>query len=445
MLHPKDSSEFPLATVTIQGLTPRGDGYASLKDIEDHPLVAGSFSKLKNQDTITVPFALPGERVTINVRSKSRFELVGHLVEVLEPSLDRINAPCEHFRTCGGCNLQHYSSRSYKTFKANLVKQAFAKNDLDPSLIADPIIIGPGNRRRIDFMARKWDGQIKMGFHEAFSKKPFNVLSCPLIHPDMPKIFSDLREVLIPLLDLERIIHVFMTRAQNGLDILLAGFKSPLPDQSLKTLTTFAKNHELIKLSYKVKKKEICLYKKETPSVRFGKHDVPVTAFGFLQATAQSDTIFSDFLNQYLESKSPLKIADLFCGRGTLSLNLTQQGHIVHGFECDGQALEALKSVSEPNLSVHTRNLFESPLDSSELSSFDAIVMNPPRAGAESQTVAITNSQVSKLIYISCNADSFARDAKELISKGFGLKTVVPVDQFMWTPHIEVMAYFERS
>ncbi len=433
-----------LATVTITDTTDRGEGLAQLSEIRDHPVVDAAFAKLRNQTTITVPFTLPGEHVEIEVRHKSRFELVGRAIKVISPSVNRQEAKCEHFETCGGCLLQHLNDNTYSDFKKNIVTNAFQKHGLDTSIVDEPIIIGAGQRRRIDFMARKWDGEVKMGFHEAFSKKPFNVKTCPLIHPNMPQVFKDLRAILTPLLERERIIHVFMTQAQNGLDILLAGFKQPLPGEAIMSLKAFAETHDLVNISYKVKKKEISIHRIDQPTVRFGEHDVPVTAFGFLQATEQSDKIFGNFLTQHVNSSSKMKIADLFCGRGTLSLNLTKLGNDVHGYECDGQALNALKTVDEPLLTVYERNLFDMPLASDQLSNYDAVVMNPPRAGAESQTPLLAKSSVSKCVYISCNADTFARDAKILLDHGFAMKTVVPVDQFMWTPHIEIMAYFER-
>ena len=198
-------------------------------------------------------------------------------------------------------------------------------------------------------------------------------------------------------------------------------------------------------MAYKVKKREKILHFIETPTVRFGNHDVEVTAFGFLQATEASDKIFAHFLEKHLGNADSLSILDLFCGRGTLSLALTKKGHRVKGVECDGQALTALQKVSDPLLTIEERNLFESPLLPEEFKGIEAVVMNPPRAGAETQTQELAKSNVNKLVYISCSAESFARDCKYLVDHGFKVREIIPVDQFMWTPHIEIMAYLERT
>ncbi|HBN22759.1 MAG TPA: hypothetical protein DD412_05930 [Holosporales bacterium] len=422
-------SENPYHTVTIHSLTKRGEGIASVEGVD-----------------LTIPFALPHEVVEIEERFKTRTSKWGKLLEVKEASPDRVKAPCPHFGTCGGCLLQHFSSKTYEAYKKSLVVNALEAHGIETSLVSDPIIVGAGQRRRIDFMARKWDGELKMGFHEAESKKPFNLRTCSLIHPDILPLFEPLREVIAPFLEHEKLIHFFVTRAQNGLDVLLAGFKEPLSADRETALIDLAKDLGIIRLAYKVKKREKILYFTETPTVRFGNHDVEVTAFGFLQATEASDQIFAQFLEKHLpfERNSQDTLIDLFCGRGTLSLALTKLGHSVTGIECDGQALRALQKVEEPLLKIQERNLFETPLMRSELDGIKAVVMNPPRAGAETQTHEIAHSSIRKLVYISCNAESFARDSKYLMEHGFKLHEIVPVDQFMWTPHIEIMAYLER-
>lgn len=422
-------SQNPSSTVTINALTKRGEGIASLEGAD-----------------LVVPFTLPHEIVEIEERFKTRTSKWGKLLAIKESSPERIKAPCPHFGSCGGCLLQHFSPKSYESYKKSLVTNALESHGIETSLVSDPIIVGAGQRRRIDFMARKWDGDVKMGFHEAESKKPFNIRTCSLIHPDILPLFEPLREVITPFLEHEKLIHFFVTRAQNGLDVLLAGFKEPLGETHEEALISLAKDLGIIRLAYKVKKREKILHFTDTPTVRFGNHDVEVTAFGFLQATEASDKIFAQFLEKHLpfKSASNTSLVDLFCGRGTLSLALTKIGYSVTGIECDGQALRALQKVEEPLLTIQERNLFETPLTSNEFEGIDAVVMNPPRAGAETQTHEIAYSSVKKLVYISCNAESFARDCHYLMEHGFKLREIIPVDQFMWTPHIEIMAYLER-
>ncbi len=416
-------------TVTVHALTKRGEGIVSLDGSD-----------------LIVPFTLPQEVVEIEERFKTRTNKWGKLLDIKETSPERVQAPCPHFGTCGGCLLQHFSPKAYEAYKKSLVTNSLEAHGIETSSVSAPLIVGSAQRRRIDFMARKWDGEVKMGFHEAESKKPFNIRTCSLVHPDILPLFKPLRDVIAPFLEREKLIHFFITRAQNGLDVLLAGFKEPLDTEHEEALIVLAKNTGIIRLAYKVKKREKILYFTKTPTVRFGKHDVEVTAFGFLQATEASDKIFARFLEKHLpfEGNSQTSLVDLFCGRGTLSLALTNLGHTVTGVECDGQALRALQKVEEPLLTIQERNLFEAPLTSAELNKVEAVVMNPPRAGAEKQTREIARSCVKKLVYISCNAESFARDCVFLTDHGFKLREIIPVDQFMWTPHIEIMAYLER-
>jgi 23S rRNA (uracil1939-C5)-methyltransferase len=413
-------------TVKIEALNSRGIGLA---------VVEGR--------TLEIPFTLPGETVEIDIRRKTKNQKTGFPRAVISPSPDRVLPPCPHFTQCGGCLLQHLSPKAYQDFKQQKVIDALKSYGLEAA-VQPALILGPGLRRRIDFQARLWDDEVQMGYHEAESKKPFNVMRCPLVHPDIEALFAPLRALVKPMLEQERLIHFFVTQAENGIDILLAGFKTPLSSTIELSLTEFAKTHKVIRLAYKVKRHEKILYSKAHPTVRFGNHDVAVSAFGFLQATKASDHHFSHFLDTHLPAR-PLKIADLFCGRGTLSLALTQRGHQVAGFECDGHALSALKDVAEPALTVHERDLFDQPLSTAELNAFDAVVMNPPRAGAEAQAHELATAEIQHLIYISCNPESFARDCRILTDGGFTLEHVLPLDQFMWSGHIEVLSVLRRK
>jgi 23S rRNA (uracil1939-C5)-methyltransferase len=177
--------------------------------------------------TLEIPFTLPGETVEIDIRRKTKTQKAGFSRAILSSSPDRTLPPCPHFTQCGGCLLQHLSPEAYQAFKHQKVIHALKGYGLDIA-VHPPIILGAGLRRRIDFQARLWDDEIQMGYHEAESKKPFNVIKCPLVHRDIEALFVPLRALTKPMLEQERLIHFFVTQAENGIDILLAGFKNPL-------------------------------------------------------------------------------------------------------------------------------------------------------------------------------------------------------------------------
>lgn len=408
---------------------------------------------------VEIPFTHAGEEVLAELYYLKRKIKRGEPKVIKKASPHRSEPQCPHYGTCGGCRLQHFDATSYEAFKRNLLKDAFAEHNLTVPQEIPITFVGAGARRRIDFMARYVGDEICMGFHEMRSKRPFNTRSCPLLTPKLEALFAPLRDLMPALLRQEKLVHIFATDTLSGIDLLLAGFKEPLTPDDQNRLTQFAQEHHLARLTLKVKKRAHVLFEAAQPVVQFGQHKIPVDPFSFLQSTAQSDQIFATFLKkQFSDLPKGAPIADLFCGRGTLSLPLYDLGFKVEGYETDRHALKALGSLglsssSNPfedtrtsnTLNAQERNLFEDPLNAQELSQFAGAVMNPPRAGAQAQTEMIAKSSLKRLVYISCGPSGFARDLKVLLEAGFELEALELLDQFHWSPHLEVMAALKRA
>lgn len=423
-------SNLPSFRACIKDLSCQGEGLAETKE----PSLPHFLS---------IPFTLPGEEVDIHPFFKRRHEVAGKALQILNPSPERQKPLCSHYGTCGGCRLQHLTPLAYQRFKKTLVEQALSQYDLEASSVVDPILIGPQARRRIDLKAHRKEDSVILGFHDIYTRRLFNIKTCPVVHPDIEALFEPLRQVCEKLLHPHEMTHIFITRAANGLDVLLAGFKRPLSLLERQDLHIFGQDHNLLRLAYKVKRRQEIILEKEPPVILLGDHNVTISPYGFLQATEQTDQIFADFVQSNVLPTAQ-RVADLFCGRGTLSLALTQKGVFVTGFESDPHALHALSEVKDPRLSLVERNLFDTPLSKAELETYDMVVMNPPRSGAESQSSHLKETTLPRILYISCSATSFARDCSILREGGYRLTKVIPVDQFLWTPHIELMAVLEK-
>jgi 23S rRNA (uracil1939-C5)-methyltransferase len=406
--------------VTINVLNRRGEGLATAS--------CGG---------ITVPFTLPGESAEIEL-IETKDKTWGQISQLTSPSADRITPSCQHFGTCGGCSLQHLNENAYAAYKKSQVTNALEANGLNPSVVSEPIILGPHQRRRIDFLTRKYPDGMTMGFYQVNSRRRFNLKTCTVVNPAIEALLPSLEILLEQILEMKELVHVFILAAENGIDLLLAGFKRTMNEKQKEILIQFAKDQNLARLTYKIKRQAHLIYERETPYVTFGGHKMDVDPNVFLQASPKADVTLSQLVVDALPNEAKF-VADLFCGRGTLSLPILASGRYVYGFEGDKHAIAALRELDAPGLDPQVRDLFEDPLTSTDLQHFHAVVLNPPRSGVKGQIAHLAQAKVPTVIYVSCNPETFAKDMAELCSHGYALETVTPVDQFMWSHHIEVV------
>jgi 23S rRNA (uracil1939-C5)-methyltransferase len=406
--------------VVISSLNKRGEGVA-----------------VASCGNISVPFTLPQETVEIEL-IQSKDKNWGQIIEITTASADRQDPLCEHFGVCGGCSLQHLNQDAYTAFKKSQVTNPLQAAGFDPNIVMDPILIGPHQRRRIDFLTRKFPDGMTMGFYQVNSRRRINLKTCTIVDPRIEALFPTLEILLDQILDMKELVHVFILAADNGIDLLLAGFKRTLTDGQKATLMEFATKHDLARLSYKIKRQSHEIYLKEEPYVTFAGHKMAVDPNVFLQASPKADEVLSKLVLDAIPENAKV-VADLFCGRGTLSLPILKSGRYVLGYEGDKHAIAALQELDAPGLDPQVRDLFENPLSAGELKPFHAVVMNPPRSGVKGQIAHLAAARVPTIIYVSCNPESFAQDMAQLCTHGYKLEKVTPVDQFTWSHHVEVV------
>jgi 23S rRNA (uracil1939-C5)-methyltransferase len=383
-----------------------------------------------------VPGALPGERALVKLEGKR-----AELIETLDPSPERIEPVCPWFGTCGGCVAQHMSASLYHAWKRDLVVEALKREGV-AAKVGEPVDAHGAGRRRATFHARFPHGQPdQVGFMRAHSHDIVGIDACPLFSSGMANaipvahaLSGDLRGLLKPL-------DIGVTATLDGLDVDLRG-SGPLGRAEMQKLTHTADTLDLARVS---NHGEIVI-ERRPPRVAFMKALARLPPGGFLQATEAGEAWLADFAEQAFAGAK--KVADLFCGSGAFALRLASQ-HEVFAVDADPAAVAALARAAATTPGLHkpkteTRDLFRRPLRPDELTAFDAALIDPPRAGALEQARAFSASTLPLVVSISCNAATFARDARILIDGGFQIESVTPLDQFRFSAHVEIAAVFRR-
>jgi 23S rRNA (uracil1939-C5)-methyltransferase len=383
-----------------------------------------------------VPCALPGERLLIGRDGKH-----ANIIETLDTSTERAAPICRWFGTCGGCAAQHMSTSLYREWKRGLVIDALEREGVSAEVGALIDAHGAG-RRRATFHARFPHGQPdEIGFMRARSHDIIAIDNCPLFSPGMAgaipaahALGGDLRGLMKPL-------DIGVTATLDGLDIDLRG-SGPLGRAEMQKLTQTADALDLARVS---NHGEIVI-ERRPPRVAFGEALARLPPGGFLQATEAGEAWLADFALRALAGAK--KVADLFCGAGAFALRLARS-HEVSALDADPAAIAALARAAATTPGLHklaaeTRDLFRRPLRADELAAFDGALIDPPRAGALEQARALVASTLPLVVSISCNAATFARDARILIEGGFQVESVTPLDQFRFSAHVEIAAVFRR-
>lgn len=390
-----------------------------------------------NFGSVEVPYTLPGEIVSFE-RHEYRSQSNCLLKTIEKQSSGRITPECKYFGRCGGCTLQHMDIETYNNFKYNLVKNALP----DEVLVKPIITIDKGNRRRINLKAFKREEKLLLGFYRFHSHQIIDIDSCLAAMKPMSDILVPLKETLTLILKNRQKAEIFLTHASNGIDMLLE-INDIIELEVEQELKDFALKNGIIRLQISLPKKSMIIFESESPYIILAGKKVAIDAKCFIQASFSSDQILAELVAQYLPAEKG-ELVDLFCGRGTFSLPLSKR-FSVYGFDSDAASLEALEKVSKGEIFLQERNLFTNPLNADELRSYRFAVINPPRAGALAQVKELSNSNCARIIYVSCNPETFARDAKILERGGYKLLEATPVDQFYWSSHVEVVGVFARN
>ena len=369
-----------------------------------------------------VPFGVPGDLVLDDGTLK---EGPGHQ----EP-------PCRHFPECGGCQLQHLTDEAYADYCQSRVGGALAQHNIETD-IREPMLSPPRSRRRASLRALKAGGRVLIGFNEASSNRIVDMRECHVLRPELFALLQPLRALLGTILPAKRTGDVHLTFADQGVDLMLKGVKVE-GLEAIEALTAFCEANGLARLSIDEGYGAEPRYEPRPVTVTLGAVAVSLPVGAFLQATGEGEAaLVSAVLEAVGDAAHPL---DLFAGLGTFALALPGR---VTAAEASREAILALKR-SAPAMDAQHRDLYRRPFDAAELAGHDAVVLDPPRAGAEEQVKALAASVVPCIAYVSCNPATFARDARILVDGGYRLTWVRPVGQFLWSTHVELAAAFNR-
>ena len=383
-----------------------------------------------------VPGALPGERVRVRPSGKR-----AELVETLSAAAGRAEPICRWFGRCGGCAAQHMSQSIYRGWKRGLVVEALKREGVEAEV--GPLVDAYGSgRRRATFHARFAHGAAdEIGFMRARSHDIISIDDCPLFSPAMADAVPVARALGRALRGLTKPLDIVVTATLEGLDVDLRG-PGPLELAEMRKLTRAAEALDLARLS----NHGAIVVERRPPRVAFGEALVKLPPGGFLQATEAGESRLAEFAEAALADAG--RIADLFCGAGAFAFRLARRRE-VFAVDSEAAAILALERAAATTqglrrLGAETRDLFRSPLSAGELASFDAALIDPPRAGALAQVREFAVSGLLLVVSISCNPATFARDARLLIEGGYRIEAVTPLDQFRFSPHVEIAAVFRR-
>ncbi|MDP6705621.1 MAG: hypothetical protein QF893_04675 [Alphaproteobacteria bacterium] len=393
---------------------------------------------------VYVPYALPGERVAVEIEGRRSEGATARLVQVLEPARDRVTPACPHFGRCGGCALQHLAQAPYLAWKRQRVVDALARRGLNETPVHPTVATPAATRRRVRFAARRSKRGTTIGFNARRSRRIVDLTACPVLRPVIPALLPALRRLLDALLGVGESVDLQLTETTSGIDLWIVSAREP-DLEARQALAAFAAEQDLARLHWGEAEPQ-CIVVRRPAAIAFADVAVEVPADAFLQASIAGEAAIRDRVLVALGSARD--VADLFAGCGTLSLPLAAAAR-VHAVDQDEAALTALAAAARarPGLAevtVERRDLFLRPLGTAELGRFDAVVFDPPRAGARAQATAIASSSVPLVVAVSCHPGSFSRDARILIDGGYDLVEVVPIDQFLWSPHVELVATFRR-
>lgn len=412
-------------TVTIQKLGAEGDGIT-----------------FGDNGPVYVPFSLPGDTVAI-----ARVKNKGMIMSIATPSPDRVEPPCRHFGpdgkngTCGGCSLQHMAIPAYEAYKRNLVVEALRSKGLTPEVGA-LVSAAPGQRRRAVFAARNTEKELLLGFNQAESHHIVALEECPVASPGIAGKLDVIARIGRGLASNAEPFKITVLETETGLDIAAEGVKALEDAKRRSAIETVLRERGVARVSVNGE----VLVEPLKPLLDFGGVKVSPPPGGFTQATKQAEDVMAELVLAAVGKAK--RVADLFAGSGTFALRLARKAR-VHAVEGDASAIRSLDLAARgaqglKPVTVEKRDLFRRPMMASELKVYDAVVFDPPRAGAETQVREMQRSGVKKIVAVSCNPLTLARDLALLTEVGYRITSVTPIDQFFWTSHVETVAVLEK-
>ena len=382
-------------------------------------------------DGTRVPRALPGEEIALGKENKFK---------IILPSKDRITPVCAHYKGCGGCSMQHSTQSFIKDWKSNVIKSCLSARGLET--IIKPILTSKTNsRRRVTLHGIKTKKSVTVGFFKRNTHELISTPSCELVNPEILSAFSLFEEITLIGATRKSIIEISVTVSKEGLDLNILNGKK-LDNQSIMKITGLCEHFNIARITWN----EDLLANFLNPTIVFQGIAITPPPNAFLQATEQGQEIL--ITNAMLSVFDSDKVIDLFSGCGTFTLPAAKRSEVL-AIDKTKSMLTAIdqawrETTGLKKVTSRSQDLFKEPVGKEELNSFDAAIIDPPRVGAEAQSHELAKSHIKRISSVSCNPRTFSRDAKILVDSGFKLDWVQPIDQFLWSSHIELVAQFSR-
>ncbi|MCB4824889.1 class I SAM-dependent RNA methyltransferase [Roseicella aerolata] len=418
--------------LTVEALGAAGDGIARLEG-----------------RTVFLPATLPGERVRARLTGKRGDALAAEALDILAPSPDRMAPACPHFPDCGGCTLQHWADAPYAEWKRAKLVEALARAGFPEAPVAPLARTPPATRRRADLALRRGPGGVvALGYHERGSKAVLDLTTCAVLDPRIIALFEPLRALLKRLPALKRDGSAVVNLLETGPDLLLRT-DGALEAPGRALLAAFAAEHGIPRIAWARGDGPAETAAQLGPvAIRFGGVAVAPPPGAFLQASLAGEAAIVGAVLAGLPEKLPPRaaIADLYAGSGTLSFPLAARARVAafEGMAESVAALSAAAGKAGARVKPARRDLDRQPLLPKELQEFAIVVLDPPYAGAAAQLPLLARAGVPRMIYVSCNPAALARDAQILARAGYRVLAATPVDQFLWSPHLESVVVFAR-
>jgi 23S rRNA (uracil1939-C5)-methyltransferase len=379
--------------------------------------------------TVTVPLTAPGDLVVWD----------GNQWRLATRGGGHRSPPCIHYGVCGGCDLQHLTENTYREAKRQWVVTALERQGIDAP-VAPLIAMGPGTRRRATMAVRRDGHGTQVGFQGRRNHDIVAVPECLILRPRIRDALPILANMIAPRLRQEGVAKATVTEAENGLDLAIDG-------PAMRALETAeiaeAEAAGFISISWNGE----ILLRLAQPHLTFSGTRVDVPPGAFVQASAEAQGVLVGLVRD--ATAGARVVGDLYCGLGPFTFALARQAKLF-AYEGDAAATACLSAAARRATGLkpvvaERRDLTRRPLLPVELARFEAVVLDPPRGGAELQVRALARSRVPRIASVSCHPASFARDARLLIEGGYRLRRVTPIDQFVWSHHVELMGAFARE
>ncbi|MCL9981969.1 MAG: class I SAM-dependent RNA methyltransferase [Erythrobacter sp.] len=361
---------------------------------------------------------------------------------IITPGPHHITPVCRHFATCGGCQLQQADDAVLADFVRDRVVNAAKGQGLEPAEVLPVHLSPPNTRRRAGLHGLRTARGAVLGYREGGSHRVVDLAECPVLHPALAALIAPLR-AFVAGYGPKAMVGIDLTLADQGVEANLTHF--PLEGLGpTEAALDFAREQGLSRLTIDQGYGPETQWEPEPVTVTLAGVPVGLPPGAFLQATRDAESrMVADAAEWLGEARL---VADLFAGLGTFAFGL-REGRKVLAVEAERAAHLASKAAGAQAggqvLAMH-RDLFRSPLEPAELNRFDAVLLDPPRAGARTQVAQIAASTLARVVYVSCNPSSWARDAAVLAEAGFRLTKLRPVGQFRWSTHVELVSLFER-